>query len=469
MDEYDLVIHGGTVVTGISQYQADVCIKDGRIASITSGQSVRSLQAIDASGKLVLPGVIDAHVHMQIMQQDKYATADDFTSGTCAAAAGGVTTIIDFFTPEGKQSLQDAFQKRRDIADPQVLIDYGLHCSQTRESRLEVEIDALIEAGVTSYKHFQVYGRLALNDDELYQNFELISRKGALATLHAENGRVVDLFTNRLRQQGETRAINLARSRPPFVEAACIHTAATFASECGAYLLIVHTSSGAGLKAIKTAQRSGQILLSETCPQYLLLSEENLAQEDGNLYICTPPLRTREDQAFLWAGLAGGYIHTLATDHCCFYRQQKMDAPSFFQAPGGVGTVELLLPLIYSEGVRKDRINLSSMVRSLSYNPAAIFGLLPQKGQITPGADADLVVFDPNAKWVVDPILLHGKDDYSAYQGFLLQGKVEVTVSRGEIIYRDGKIKGKAGRGRYLKRNLPQKAHLEDLVSFLAK
>ncbi len=463
--DFDLIIHGGNIVTESGQFTTDICIKDGIIASLSHDRDARSSRMMDASGKLVFPGVIDAHVHMQIMQQDKYATADDFKSGTCAAAAGGVTTIIDFFTPDERQTLRDAFETRRKQADPQVLIDYGLHCSLTKDNNLETEIDHLISEGVPSFKLFQVYGRLALNDRELYQALELIGEKGALATLHAENGQVAELLTSRLSRQKKIDAIYHARSRPPFVEAACIQTAINFAQECETNLYIVHTSSAKGLDAIQSAQKAGQIVFAETCPHYLLLSEEKLAQQDGNLFLCTPPLRKKSDQEALWDGLFENHIQTLATDHCCFKREQKLEAPSFYQAPGGIGSVELLLPLIYSEGVNKKRIHLQQMVRTLCYNPAAIFGLLPKKGQIAPGADADLVIFDPETTWKVEPSQLHGRDDYSVYQGITIKGKVEQTISHGEIIYDQGEILGKPGRGQYIKRTLPDKGILKHILS----
>lgn len=464
MKDFNLIIRGGTIVTETSQFKADICVKNGLIAALSNNSDVSVSQVIDASGKLVLPGIIDAHVHMQIMQQGKYPTADDFQSGTCAAAAGGVTTIIDFFTPGSQQTCLNTLLKKRELADPQVLIDYGLHCSLTKDIELEKEIDTLIDEGVTSFKMFQVYGHLALSDDEMYQALELVGKKGAVATLHAENGPVAELLTSRLSQQGKNKALYHARSRPPFVEAACIQTAINFARECGTYLYIVHTSTAQGLAAIKSAQIAGQTVFSETCPHYLLLSEENLAQPDGNLFLCTPPLRKKSDQEALWSGLAENYIQTLATDHCSFCRQQKLEAPAFYQAPGGIGSVELLLPLTYSEGVEKGRIQLQQMVRSLCYNPAAIFGLLPRKGQVAPGADADLVIFDPEMSWKVDPSQLHGKDDYSVYQGFALKGKVECTISRGEIVYEKGKVIGKPGRGQYLKRNLPEMGILKSLL-----
>ena len=463
MKDFDLIIRGGNIVTETSQFKADVCVKDGRIAALSQSKDVSASQVIDASGKLVFPGIIDAHVHMQIMQLGKYATADDFTSGTSAAAAGGVTTIIDFFTPMNQQGLKETFLKRRKLADTQVLVDYGLHCSVTKDSDLNGEIDVLIDEGVTSFKLFQVYGNSALSDSELFSALEVIGKKGALATLHAENGLVAELLTDRFRRQGKKKAIYHARSRPPFVEAACIQTAINFSRECGTYLYIVHTSSGQGLEAIKSAQKAGQFVFSETCPQYLLLSEQNLAQQDGNLFLCTPPLRKKTDQEALWSGLRENHIQTLATDHCCFSLKQKLDAPAFYQAPGGVGSIELLLPLIYSEGVAKGRIQLQQMVRSLCFNPAAIFGLLSKKGQIVPGADADLVIFDPEVSWEVDPSQLHGKDDYSVYQGFSLKGKVEQTISRGEIIFDKGKVTGKPGRGQFIKRNLPEMGILKNI------
>jgi dihydropyrimidinase len=466
MSEFDLMIQGGTVVTGEAQYQSNVCIRGGRVEALTLDPRITAERTLDATGKLVLPGVIDAHVHMQIMQQDKYPTADDFESGTRAAAAGGVTSIIDFAEPEhARQTLWEAFEARRAIADPQVVIDYGLHVISTKDIDLEGEIDHLIEAGVTSFKLFQVYGRLALDDAQLYATLAVVGSRDALATLHAENGQVADLLTERLRAEGKTAAMYHAQSRPPFVEAACIRTAIGFTEAVDSNLYIVHLSTGAGLKAIREAQQRGARVLAESCPQYLVLDESYLAREDGNLYLCTPPLRPAGNQEILWKGLTEGNIQVAATDHCCFLRQQKLEAPSFYQAPGGLGSIELLLPILYSEGVAKGRFGLPKLVQLLCHNPARIFGLAPQKGFLQPGSDADLVIFDPDQTWRVASSKLHGKDDYSAYEGMTLQGRAVTTISRGDVIFENGEVKAKPGRGQYVSRKPPGKDVLRQILN----
>ncbi len=466
MDEYALIVRGGTIVSGANQFRADICVREGRIAALTSEPGHTADKVIDATGLLVLPGAIDAHVHLQIMQQDKYPTADDLTTGTRAAAAGGVTTILDFFSPEDAgQSLWQAYQDRRALADPQVLIDYGLHCVPTSDSDLAGEIDRMIEAGVTSFKLFQVYGRLALSDAQLYSTLDLVASRGAMATLHAENGQIADSLTDSLRADGRKAAIDHAFSRPAFVEAACIQTAISFTRAVDGNLYIVHLSTHEGSQAIRRAQEDGLRVLAETCPQYLVLDESCLDRPDGNLYLCTPPLRPAENQIALWEGIREGVIQVAATDHCCFLRQQKLEAPSFYEAPGGLGSVELLLPILYSEGVAKGRMRLTRIVQLLCQNPSTIFGLAPRKGFIQPGSDADLVVFNPREEWKVDSTMLHGKDDYSVYEGMTLHGRVETTISRGEVIYHSGEVMGDPGRGNYLPRALPA----EDELQFLAR
>jgi dihydropyrimidinase len=466
MNKFDLVVRGGTVVTGAVQFQSDVCIRSGRIEAFTLNPGIAADQVVDASGKLILPGVIDAHVHMQIMQQDKYPTADDFESGTRAAAAGGVTSIIDFFQPEVEgQTLWEAFEARRALADPQVIVDYGLHAIPTSDIDLGKEIDRLIEAGVTSFKLFQVYGRLALNDAQLYATLALVGSRSALATLHAENGQVADLLTERLIEEKRTSALYHAYSRPPFVEATCIRTAIDFTEAVDGNIYIVHLSTGAGMEAIREAQRKGTRVFAETCPQYLVLDESCLAQEDGNLYLCTPPLRPVNNHKALWKGLAGGNIQVAATDHCCFLRQQKLEAPAFYQAPGGLGSIELLLPILYSEGVVKGRFGLSRWVQLLCHNPARIFGLAPRKGFLYPGSDADLVIFDPDHEWKVTSDELHGKDDYSVYEGMTLKGRVATTISRGEVIFNAGEVKAKPGRGQFLSRHTVSKDELHQILT----
>lgn len=465
MSDYDLIVRGGQVFTQGGLRPADVLIRAGTIVAIEPDTSEDAPQVLQAEGRYVLPGAIDPHVHMQIKQQDKYATADDFASGTGSAAAGGVTTIIDFFepAPDGG-SLWEAYEARRSLADPQVMIDYGLHCNPPANADLGLEIEKLIQAGVTSFKLFQVYGRLALSDAQLYEALEVIGKHGALATLHAENGQVVDLLVDRIKAKGGIAPIEHARSRPPFVEAACIATAAAFTQAVDGQLYIVHLSTEDGLRQVKTAQAAGARVLAETCTQYLMLDESYLEGEEGKLYLCAPPLRKPPHQQALWSGLADGSIQTGATDHCSFHRKQKMEAPSFYQAPGGLGTVELLLPILYYEGVAAGRFTLARLVEILCENPADIFGLSPHKGRLQPGADADLVIFDPEAEWTVRSDELHSAADYNVYDGLSLNGRVDTTIARGRVVYQQGELHGQPGQGQYLSRRLPTRADLERMI-----
>ncbi|MGD8603285.1 MAG: dihydropyrimidinase [Anaerolineales bacterium] len=465
MSDYDLIVRGGQVFYQGELRPVDVLVKDGKVAAIEPDSVAEAAKTLDAEGKIVLPGIIDPHVHMQIKQQDKYPTADDFTTGTRSAAAGGVTTIIDFFeSDEEGGTLMEAYRARRELADPQVMIDYALHCNPPAEADLGAEIEALIEAGVTSFKLFQVYGRLALSDAQLYEDLEVIARQGALAMLHAENGQVVDLLVDRIKAAGGIAPIEHARSRPPFVEAACIATAAAFTQAVDGQLYIVHLSTADGLRQVEMAQAAGARILAETCTHYLMLDESSLEGEQGMLFMCAPPLRKPHHQAALWDGLADGHIQTGATDHCSFNRGQKLEAPSFYQAPGGLGTVELLLPILYSQGVAAGRFDLARLVEILCENTADIFGLSPRKGRIQPGADADLVIFDPQAEWVVHSDQLHSASDYNVYEGLKLRGQVQTTVARGQVVYHQGEVHADPGRGMFLPCRIPDRADLERII-----
>ncbi len=465
MRDYDLVVRGGKLATPEGLVEGDVCIRQGRIAAVLEPGQAHAADVYPVAGKWILPGVIDAHVHMEMLQQNKYPTADDFAVGSRAAAAGGVTTIIDFAGPSSpSQSLMQALMERQAQADGKVIIDYGLHVSPLAASDLEGEIDALIAAGVTSYKLFQVYEGMALSDADLYTRLETVATRGAVATLHAEDGRLVDLLTERLRRAGETAAQFLAESRPPFVEVIGIEAAIRINQAVGGTLYIVHLSTRVGMRAVVSAQERGEHVLAETCPQYLTRDASYLARPDGNLFICTPPLRPGENPPALWDGLASGGIQVAATDHCSFLREQKLAARAFYDAPGGVGSIELLLPILFSEGVCGGRFSVGQLVCMLAANPAAIFGLAPNKGSLLPGADADLVVFDPTAEWRVDAGQLHGGSDYSIYQDMPLRGRVEATMARGEWVFRDGEVVGKPGRGHYLSRRKPEPESLETLL-----
>jgi dihydropyrimidinase len=465
VQDFDLVVSGGLLATPSGLVQGDICIRQGRIVAILEPSQGRGAEVCRVDGKWILPGLIDSHVHFEMLQQNKFPTADDFATGTRAAAAGGITTVLDFASPASpEQTLVRALGERQDRAGRGVVVDYGLHMAPLAASDLSGEIDTLIEAGVTSFKLFQVYEGLALSDSELYERLEVIASRGAIATLHAENGPLVGLLSRRLRKTGVTAARFLAESRPPFVEAIGIETAIRINQAVGGMLYIVHLSTKAGLHAVAAAQGRGERVLTETCPQYLTRDEACLAQADGNLFICTPPLRPRENLLALWDGAALGQIQVGATDHCSFQREQKIKAQAFYDAPGGVGSIELLLPILYSEGVCRGRLDLGQLISLLAANPAAIFGLGPRKGNLLPGADADLVIFDPDVEWKVDARELHGASDYSIYQDMPLRGRVEATMSRGEWVFRNHEVLGRPGRGCYIPRRKSDLVSLDALL-----
>jgi dihydropyrimidinase len=451
----DTWIHGGLVITAGESYRANVGIENGRIAQVGPGLGGPAEQVLDAQGKWILPGIIDAHTHMELALSTT-VSADDFTGGTQAAACGGVTTIIDFSLHHRGESLESCLKDRRRMADGHVAVDYGLHAEiiDLNEDIL-AEIPRLIGQGVTSFKLFLAYrrdGRM-VDDGDLYAVLKRAGETGGLVLVHAENGPIVEVLTDRLVEQGNTAPIYHARSRPNQVEEEAVQRAIAISRFARGNLYIVHLSTGEGLRVVEEAHQQGTPVWAETCPQYLLLDEEAYLRDEGIDYVATPPLRTPRDREALWAGLAGESISVISTDHCPFTKAQKRQGGGNFSSlPSGLPGVETSLQLIHSHGVDADRLTPNQLVAAMSTNPAKIFGLYPAKGSLEVGSDADLVIFDPQAEYTISAERLHMATDFSPYDGFTGRGAVLTTMLRGVIISRNGQYCGPPGFGQFLRR-----------------
>ncbi len=415
----------------------DIGIRDGKIAAIAPGLTDSAREAIDATGKLVFPGFIDAHTHMGIPIMGTHS-ADDFDSGSVAAACGGVTTIVDFTVQPPGQTLAESVDVRLGKARGKSHVDFALHVNVTDRPQTSIqEIPCLVERGLTAYKVFSTYRQagMMVTWDEFRDVLRVVDASGGLLFLHAEDNELVETGTGQNVADGNLAAVYHACSRTAEAEARAISRAAEIAGELGARLYIVHLSSRAGLEAGLRARSQGVQIYLETCPQYLVLNEEMYKREDGHHWITTPPLRTTDDSEALWQALADGEIDVVATDHCPFTVAQKQAGDrQFHRTPNGIPGVETLFPLLYTYGVAEGRISLQTLVRVLAENPAQLFGLSGRKGQLKPGADADIVIWDPTPEQVIRADTLHGNGDWSPYEGMTIAGKIEHVLLRGQTL-----------------------------------
>jgi dihydropyrimidinase len=452
----DLVIRGGTVVDEGGPFKGDIGVQGGRVAAIYSpGSGPEGKTAIDASGKLVLPGIIDVHVHMEIPFCGT-VSSDDFTSGSVAAAFGGVTTMIDFAIQTKGETLSEAVEKRKKLAQAKSAIDFGLHCGITDwNTGTREEMKEIVEAGIPSFKLFMIYkeeGWMA-DDGIMFECFEEAASIGATVCIHAENPYIIDVFTNRALESGRTDATQHSLSRPNFSESEAVQRAIYLASVSGARVYIVHMSTAESARIVEEWLGCGYPAFAETCPQYLMLNNRAFESPDGHLYATCPPIRFEEDCDYLWGAIADGSIQVVSTDHCSFTRKQKdMWGGDFRKIPFGLPGVETLLPILMTHGVGERRFPLGRLVEVLCTNPARLFGLYPRKGTLSVGSDADIIVIDPDRETKVTPGSLHMNCDYSPYEGETLKGSPDVTIQRGKVIVKDGEFLGTAGEGQFLKR-----------------
>jgi dihydropyrimidinase len=448
----DLALRNGTVVTSEATFAADVGIRDGRIVQV-GGDVPTAAREIDARGRLVLPGCVDIHTHLSAANTGP--PLDDFTSGTRAALVGGVTTVCDFAWQTDGGSLLQAIEAAKADAAGKSLIDFTFH-TVLRDPH-DAAIDEL--AGVASagagLKVFMSAPRFDHRVDLYLRALRTAGRGGIVTAVHAEDASIIQLRTRELLAAGKTGPEFFPASRPVLAEAVAVQRAIAFAEAAEAPIYLVHLSSAAAIAPLAEARRRGLPVFGETRPIYLYLTEERFAEPErrGALYVGQPPLRPRADVDAVWSALRHGPLDTVCTDHIPYTAARKLD-PSldFSRIPPGVSNLETLLPMLYSEGVRSGRITLPRLVDLVATNPARIAGLAPHKGTIAPGADADLVVFDPERRRTIRAAEMQSACDYEVFDGWEVTGWPAITISRGEVVFEDGRVLGQPGRGRFLPR-----------------
>jgi len=469
MSEFDLVIRNGTVATAAEVSSCDLGIVGGRVVAMAESIALGSgHREIDAAGKLVLPGGVDAHCHFDQPTGDGSQMADDFRTGTLSAACGGTTTVIPFACQSKGASLRAAVEDYHRRAQGKAVVDYAFHLivSDPSEQVLGQELPALIRDGYTSFKIYMTYDDLKLDDRQILDVLALARRDGAMAMIHAENSDCIAWLTEKLELAGRTAPYYHALSRPPVAEREATHRVISLAELVDVPILIVHVSGREAIEQIRWAQGRGLRVYAETCPQYLFLTAEDLHVDgfEGAKCICSPPPRDAASQEAVWDGLENGVFQVFSSDHAPFrYKDAKGKMlngteASFRHVPNGIPGVETRLALLFSEGVGKGRIELTRFVELTSANPARIYGLYPRKGTIAVGADADLAIWDPDREETITNGMLHHNVDYTPYEGMRVRGWPETVVSRGEIIVEGGGFVGGAGRGRFLKCDTPAPA-----------
>jgi dihydropyrimidinase len=451
------LIKSGTVVTATDQYKGDVLVEDEKVAVIGTSLDVDADRVIDAAAKYVLPGGIDVHTHLD-MPFGGTTSADDFETGTRAAAFGGTTSVVDFAIQYRGQTLHHAWETWMKKAEGKAVVDYGFHMIMTDlNDQTEEEMDALVRQGVTSFKLFMAYpGVFMLDDASIFRALLRTGNNGGTICMHAENGGVIDVLVQRALAEGKTAPRYHALTRPARAEAEATHRAIALAEIAGVPVYIVHLSAAEALEMVAEARDRGLPAFAETCPQYLFLSYDNYEEPDfdGAKYVMSPPLREKAAQDRLWRGLAFNDLQAISTDHCpfCMKEQKELGRNDFSRIPNGAPGIETRMSLVYDGGVRAGRISLNRFVELTSTSPAKIFGLFPRKGTIAPGSDADIVVFDPNRTITLSAATLHMNVDYNPYEGRQVTGATDTVLSRGRLVIDSGKFVGRPGGGTFLKR-----------------
>lgn len=456
---FDLVVRNARVATASDTFDCDIGIRAGRIAQLGEGLPAGARE-IDAAQRVVTPGGVDAHCHLDQPMEAPARMADDFDTGTRSAACGGTTTVIPFAAQAKGQSLRAAVQDYHARAEGKASVDYAFHLivSDPTPKVLHEELPALIAEGYTSFKVYMTYDDLKLDDGQMLDVLEVARRHGALAMVHAENADCIEWLTKRLEAAGRTAPRWHAHARPMLVEREATHRAISLAQLVDVPILVVHVSGKEAIEQIRWGRAHGLRILAETCPQYLFLTAEDLGIDDsyqGARCICSPPPRDKANQEVIWDGLNDGLFTVFSSDHAPFNyddpagkKPHGQQAP-FRHIPNGIPGLETRLPLLYSEGVLAGRITLQKFVELTSTNPAKAYGLHPRKGTIAVGADADLVVWDER-DCVVDNARLHHAVDYTPYQGMRLKAWPALTLSRGETVWDGARFTGRAGAGRFL-------------------
>ena len=436
----------GTVVSGRGTRRADVLVEDEKILQVARGISDPLARTVDVTGKLLLPGFIDAHTHFDL-DVCNTTTADDFDSGTRSAIRGGTTTVVDFACPNKGESLHYGLDLWHKKADGNCWFDYGFHMTiDDWNEDIEREIDDMYAAGISSFKMYMTYPAMMIGDEAMYKALKKLKEKGGICGVHCENSGVINALIEEKRAAGATGVASHPETRPDYLEAEAVGRLLRIAQAVDIPVVIVHLTNAAALAEVHAARRRGQKVYVETCPQYLVLDDSVYYNEDYSRaarYVCAPPLRKSADCRALWAGLRRGEIQTVSTDHCSFTLEQKeAGRGDFTRIPGGLPGVEARGELVYSFGVATRKISLAAMCRVLSENPAKLYGMFPRKGVIAPGADADIVVYDPRADHILRAEDMVSRAGYTPYEGFVTRGSIAQVWLRGRLMVEDGQVVG---------------------------
>jgi dihydropyrimidinase len=466
MSDYDLVIRGGTVATAADTTLCDVGIKDGAVAAL--GKNLGSaIREIDASGRFVLPGGIDSHCHIEQRSSAGVVCADDFYSATVAAAFGGTTTVIPFAAQHRGQSLRRVVEEYHEAAGPKAVIDYAFHLiiSDPSEQVLGQELPALIRDGYTSFKVYMTYDLLQLDDGQMLDILAVARREGALVMVHAENHDMIKWLTARLLDRGLGAPRYHAVSHARLAEGEATNRAVSLSQLLDVPILLVHVSAAEAIEVIRNAQTKGLKIYGETCPQYLFLTADDIAKPgmEGAKFCCSPPPRDHAAQEAVWTGLRNGTFQVFSSDHAPYRfdasgKLPKGDKTTFKEIANGVPGIELRLPLLFSEGVGKGRLDLNAFVALTATNHAKLYGLYPKKGTIAVGSDADIAIWDPQRETTITAGMLHDNVGYTPYEGRRLGGWPVTVLSRGRIVVEDGKLTAERGSGTFLPCALSQAA-----------
>ena len=455
--KYDTVIANATVIGPGGSRVQDVAILGETIAAVGEGLAADGADVLDATGKVLIPGVVDVHVHLELPFCGT-VSSDDWRTGTRAAARGGVTTVIDFAIPYGEESLLDAFRNWKARAEPKAAVDYCFHMAITNWDRHGPEMESMVRMGCPTFKEFMIYASEGWQSDDraLFNTLERCKDLGAMLLVHAESSRVLDELIARHHTpelMSRYGARLHAMTRPNFIEAEAIQRAIAWAEATGGRLYVVHMSTAQGADLIKAAKARGVDVYAETCAQYLVLDDSAFEGPDGHLFACCPQIKSKADQARLWQGLVDGEVSVVSTDTCTFNRAQKARwEGDWTKIPMGLPGLETLLPIVYTHGVRAGRLTIEQLVEKCSTNPAKVMGLYPRKGVIAPGSDADLALIDPEKTIKVDHESMETNADWSPYQGWELGGFAEATFSRGRKVVENYRFIGEDGWGRWLPR-----------------
>jgi len=452
-----VLIRGGTTVSHGETKKQDILVEGDTIAAAGDLRDAIADRVVNADGFLVMPGAVDTHVHFNDEFMNTVSVHDYFT-GTRAAAYGGVTTVVDFANQPAEKSLLSALEQKKKEAEGMALVDWGIHPVITRADMPTLnEIPLMVEMGAPTIKCYMTYREegLMMTEPELRRILIRLKDAGGMLLVHAEDNDIIESKIPAMIASGHTRPIFHARSRPLEAEMKAVRQVIRLASETGGALFIVHMSAADGMDLVARAREAGAEVYAETCTHYLIFTEKELERPDGIKWICSPPLRTKAMQDRLWRGLRDGRIAMVTSDDAAYSWEAKLfGIDRFDRCPNGIPGIETRLALLHSEGVKKNRIDLTRLVDLVSTTPAKLFGLWPRKGSLQQGADADIVIFDPEEEWIMARDTLHMAPDWSAYEGIKVRGRIKKVFSRGEVIIEEEECLARKGRGRFLHRTL---------------